>query len=95
VKHVLELLLQAFEEDQHAGDLYAAAGGPGGRAHDHQKQQQRPAELRPFVKICGGKARRGHHGHHLEGGVAHGVRRREPVEDVQRNGRVETSKMPV
>ena len=38
------------------GPLDAAAGGPGGRADDHQHQQDGFGEAGPQIKVCGGEA---------------------------------------
>ena len=58
------------DKDQNAPAFDAASGRPAAGPDECEHHQQHFGELRPQIVVVGGKARGGHNGRHLEGGIA-------------------------
>ena len=67
--HVADLVPDHLAEDHHAGDLKAAAGRTGARAHEHQQKQDRFGKAGPQIEVGGGVAGGGDDGRNLKCGV--------------------------
>ena len=70
VENAHQLAPQVLEEHHDAGDLDAAGGRTGAAAGEHQKQQQKFAEVRPKVEIRLAEAGGGNQGSHMERSVS-------------------------
>ena len=83
---LFELIEVGLEKDNDARELEAARRRTGAGAPEHQKHQEPARELRPFVKVGGGKARGAHDSGDLEIGVAQSLAKAaDAPHDVQRN----------
>ena len=56
MKKQVELFIDRFQKDHEAGYLNSASRTSGAGAYKHQHDENRPGNLGPGVKICGGKA---------------------------------------